>query len=89
VEEDDQWQGTAGSIGWKIVAAAFAVPTGHRGPQGDRDRLRNDEQRRPPKNPAAPGPGWSEALVWAAVSGIAWRRPAGGGPGRRGDVEVR
>jgi hypothetical protein len=25
----------------------------------------------PPKNPAAPGVGWGEALAWAAVSGVA------------------
>jgi hypothetical protein len=25
----------------------------------------------PPKNPAAPGTEWSEALMWAAASGIA------------------
>ena len=24
----------------------------------------------PPKNPAAPGVGWGEALAWAAVSGV-------------------
>lgn len=25
----------------------------------------------PPTNPAAPGTGWSEALIWAASSGVA------------------
>ena len=25
----------------------------------------------PPRNPAAPGTAWAEALAWAAVSGIA------------------
>ena len=64
--------GTTGRIGWKIVAAAFAVPTGiavRKAIETGWRKTRNDD---PPKNPAAPGTGWSEALVWAAVSGIAW-----------------
>jgi len=63
--------GTAGRIGWKIVAAAFAVPTGiavRKAIETGWRKTRNDD---PPKNPAAPGTTWSEALIWAAVSGIA------------------
>jgi hypothetical protein len=64
--------GAAGKVGWKIVALAFAVPTGMAVRKaldaGWRKARHGDD---PPKNPAAPGTDWSEALAWAAVSGIA------------------
>jgi hypothetical protein len=63
--------GAAGKIGWKIVALAFAVPAGivvRKALDTGWRKTRHDE---PPKNPAAPGTDWSEALVWAVVSGIA------------------
>lgn len=63
--------GAAGKIGWKIVAMAFAVPTGiavRKALDAGWQKARHDD---PPKNPAAPGTEWSEALLWAAVSGIA------------------
>lgn len=62
--------GAAGKIGWKIVAAAFAVPMGiavRKALETGWRKTRNDD---PPKNPAAPDTAWSEALAWAAVSGI-------------------
>jgi hypothetical protein len=63
--------GAAGKIGWKIVALAFAVPTGiavRKALEAGWKKAKHDE---PPKNPAAPGTEWSEALMWAAVSGVA------------------
>jgi hypothetical protein len=63
--------GTAGRIGWKIVAAAFAVPTGIAVRKAIETGWRKAQHDDPPKNPAAPGTTWSEALIWAAVSGIA------------------
>jgi hypothetical protein len=63
--------GAAGKIGWKIVAAAFAVPTGiavRKALETGWRKAKNDD---PPKNPAAPDTAWSEALAWAALSGIA------------------
>lgn len=63
--------GAAGKIGWRIVALAFAVPTGiamRKAIEAGWRKTRHDD---PPKNPAAPGTQWSEALAWAAVSGIA------------------
>jgi hypothetical protein len=63
--------GTAGRIGWKIVAAGFAVPTGIAVRKAIETGWRKTKQDDPPKNPAAPGTTWSEALMWAAVSGVA------------------
>lgn len=64
--------GAAGKIGWKIVALAFAVPTGiavRKALDTGWKKARHGDE--PPKNPAAPDTDWTEALLWAAVSGIA------------------
>lgn len=61
----------AGKIGWRIMALAFAVPTGiavRKAIEAGWRKTRHDD---PPKNPAAPGTQWSEAIAWAAVSGLA------------------
>jgi Protein of unknown function (DUF4235) len=63
--------GAAGKIGWKIVAAAFAVPTGIAVRKAIESGWRKTKHDDPPKNPAAPGTEWSEALMWAVVSGVA------------------
>ena len=67
--------GAAGKIGWKIVAAAFAVPMGIAVRKAMETGWRKAKHDDPPKNPAAPGTAWSEALIWAAASGSPWRRP--------------
>ena len=62
--------GAAGRIGWQIVALGFAVPTGiavRKAIEAGWRKAKNDD---PPRNPAAPGTQWSEALAWAAVSGV-------------------
>ena len=61
----------AGKIGWKIVAAAFAVPMGIAVRKAVETGWRKAKHDDPPKNPAAPGTAWSEALIWAAASGLA------------------
>ncbi|HEY6743473.1 MAG TPA: DUF4235 domain-containing protein [Lapillicoccus sp.] len=63
--------GAAGKIGWKIVAAAFVIPTGIAVRKAIETGWRKTKDDDPPKNPAAPGTEWSEALMWAAVSGVA------------------
>ena len=63
--------GAAGKIGWKIVAAAFAVPMGIAVRKAVETGWRKAKHDDPPKNPAAPGTAWSEALIWAAASGLA------------------
>ena len=63
--------GAAGRIGWQIVALGFAVPTGiavRKAIEAGWRKAKNDD---PPRNPAAPGTTWSEALLWAGVSGVA------------------
>jgi hypothetical protein len=63
--------GAAGKIGWRIVALAFAVPTGivvRKALDAGWRAVRHED---PPRNPAAPGTDWTEALLWAAASGIA------------------
>ena len=63
--------GAAGKIGWKIVALGFAVPTSIVVRKAIETGWRKTKHDDPPKNPAAPGTEWSEALVWAVVSGVA------------------
>jgi hypothetical protein len=63
--------GAAGKIGWKVVALAFAVPTGMAVRKALDAGWRKAKHDDPPRNPAAPGTEWSEALIWAAVSGFA------------------
>lgn len=61
----------AGKIGWRIMALAFAVPTGIAVRKAIEAGWRKTKHDDPPKNPAAPGTQWSEAIAWAAVSGLA------------------
>jgi hypothetical protein len=62
--------GSVGKIGWKVVALAFAVPAGIAVRKVLDTGWRKTRHDDPPKNPAAPGTNWPEALAWAAVSGI-------------------
>ncbi|MGI8721042.1 MAG: DUF4235 domain-containing protein [Geodermatophilaceae bacterium] len=58
-----------GSIFWKLLGFAFAIPAGVTVRKMlDRAWMRVRGSA-PPKNPAAPGTKWSEALTWAAASG--------------------
>lgn len=59
-----------GSLFWKLLGFAFAIPAGilmrkllDKAWMGARGSV-------PPKNPAAPGTDWLEALAWAAASGV-------------------
>jgi hypothetical protein len=63
--------GAVGKMGWKVVAFAFAVPTGFAMRKALDAAWRAARHDSPPRNPAAPGTTWAEALAWAAVSGIA------------------
>lgn len=63
--------GAAGKIGWRVVALGFAVPTGIAARKAIEAGWRKAKKGDPPKNPAAPGTEWSEALLWAGVSGVA------------------
>jgi hypothetical protein len=60
-----------GKLGWKVVALTFAVPSGIAARKALDAAWRAARHSEPPRNPAAPGTGWGEALAWAAVSGVA------------------
>ncbi len=63
--------GMGGKLGWKVVALAFAVPAAfatRKALDATWRAIRHDD---PPRNPAAPGTSWAEALAWAALSGVA------------------
>lgn len=84
------------AVGWKVLA----VGTGLVAVRTSRKALeatwrRTHEGADPPRNPAAPGTSWGEALTWAAVSGLvvagarllasrgaakAWQKTTGGLP---------
>ena len=60
-----------GSFFWKLLGFCFAIPAGiavRKVLDSTWERTRGGA---PPKNPAAPGTDWLEALAWAAASGIA------------------
>jgi hypothetical protein len=56
---------------WKLLGTGFAVPAGIAVRKLTDAAWYAARGTDPPKNPAAPGVGWGEALAWAAVSGIA------------------
>jgi hypothetical protein len=56
---------------WKLLSAGFAVPAGIAVRKLTDAAWYGVRGTTPPKNPAAPGVGWGEALAWAAVSGVA------------------
>jgi hypothetical protein len=60
-----------GKIGWRMMALGFAVPTGIAVRKAIEAGWRKAKHDDPPKNPAAPGTKWPEALMWAAVTGVA------------------
>lgn len=63
--------GALGKVGWKILGYGFAIPTGIALRKAMDAAWQSSRGTAPPKNPAAPGTQWQEALAWAAVSGIA------------------
>jgi hypothetical protein len=63
--------GRTGKLGWKIMVFAFAITTGMAARKALDAAWRAVRQDEPPRNPAAPGTAWKEALAWAAVSGVA------------------
>jgi hypothetical protein len=58
-------------LSWTLLGAGFAVPAGIAVRKLTDTAWYAARGYPPPKNPAAPGTGWGEALAWAAVSGIA------------------
>ncbi len=60
-----------GSFFWKLLGFAFAIPAGFAVRKVLDKVWMRTRGVAPPKNPAAPGTNWVEALAWAAASGIA------------------
>ena len=58
--------------GWKVTGLLFAIPAGIAARKAMDAAWRKARRSDPPANPAAPGTTWTEALVWAAVSGVAF-----------------
>ena len=58
-------------LSWKLLGIGFAAPTGIAIRKLTDTAWYAARGNPPPKNPAAPGTGWGEALAWAAVSGVA------------------
>ncbi|RFU22813.1 DUF4235 domain-containing protein [Geodermatophilus marinus] len=56
---------------WKLLSAGFAVPAGIAVRKLTDAAWYGVRGTTPPKNPAAPGVSWGDALAWAAVSGLA------------------
>ena len=62
---------TKGSFFWKLLGFAFAIPAGIAVRKVLDKAWMSARGDAPPKNPAAPGTNWTEALAWTAASGIA------------------
>jgi NADPH:quinone reductase-like Zn-dependent oxidoreductase len=56
---------------WKAVGSLSGVAAGAATRAVLRTSWRRTRGGDPPSNPAAPGTRWSEALIWAAASGVA------------------
>jgi hypothetical protein len=56
---------------WKVVGGVSGVAAGAATRLALRKGWRSVKGSGPPANPAAPGTAWSEALGWAAASGVA------------------
>lgn len=63
---------TMAKAGWKITGLMFAIPAGIAARKALDAAWRKARRSDPPSNPAAPGTTWGEALLWAAVSGVAF-----------------
>jgi len=63
---------TVAKVGWKVTGLMFAIPAGIAARKAMDVAWRKARHSDPPANPAAPGTTWTEALLWAAVSGVAF-----------------
>ena len=55
---------------WKLLGSGLAIPTGIAARKLTDAAWYAARGKTPPKNPAAPGVTWPEALAWAAFSGL-------------------
>jgi hypothetical protein len=59
-----------GKIGWKVVTMAFAIPISRLVTKGTERVWLTLRPEDPPHNPAKTETSWSDAIAWAAVSGV-------------------
>jgi hypothetical protein len=62
--------GAAGRIAFKMVAAAIAIPAGRLVTKGTRRIWATARPNDPPVNPNDADTTWSDALIWAGLTGI-------------------
>lgn len=63
--------GGAGKVGYRILGYGIAIPTGIVVRKAMDAGWKFARGTVPPKNPAAAGTTWQDALLWAAASGMA------------------
>lgn len=63
--------GSTSKVGWKVVGGAASALAGTAANRGVTIAYRKIRKSDPPSNPADPGTAWPEAIVWAALSGLA------------------
>ncbi len=64
--------GPLAKVSWKIAGLAFTIPAGKAARRAVNTTWKSLRGTDPPTNPAAPDTTWSEALLWSAVSGVAF-----------------
>ena len=63
--------GATSKLGWKIVGGASTALAGMAASRLTAALYKKVRKSDPPANPASPDTSWAEAVVWAAVSGLA------------------
>jgi hypothetical protein len=58
-------------LAWKLLGVGFATPAGVAVRKLTDSAWYAARGYPPPRNPAAPGVSWPDALAWAALSGVA------------------
>lgn len=58
-------------VGWKVVGAGSGLVAARLGRSALDKGWKATKGGEPPRNPAAPGTTWPEALQWAVASGVA------------------
>jgi hypothetical protein len=58
-------------IGWKVVGVMSGLLAARTSKAVLEKTWRSTKGTEPPRNPAAPGTTWTEAMTWAVASGVA------------------
>nr|MDT0664471.1 DUF4235 domain-containing protein [Micromonospora sp. DSM 115978] len=63
--------GPVSKLGWKIVGGGAAAMAGSAASKAATSAYKKTRKADPPSNPAHPDTNWTEALIWAVISGVA------------------